>query len=203
MTTTTVLAVGYELSYQYIADGWLGYTNVDELVDHPRYDELIEALVQATKEAGDAMLPEGVYWYPYTSEIIGPVGADLGDDFDRGDGWSAAAFAEAASKAVDYDAIEAEIFGQEDQEDILVQVETSDDGYIWRAVDAPAPVSETGFTGSPEQVADAAAADYASSLEHEGVGAGSMVRAVITRVINREWRETLAVSDVYVVEASA
>ncbi len=105
MTTTTVLARGSELGRQYIADGWAGYTNTPECTDHPRYESLIDALIEATHRHGIDALPDGCYWSPDLSEVVGPVGTDLGDD------WDAEEFAKAASDVVDYGAIEAQIFG--------------------------------------------------------------------------------------------
>ncbi len=105
MTTTTTHARGSDLGRQYVADGWTGYTNTPECTEHPQYEDLIAALVDATHEAGNASLPDGFYWSPDLSEIVGPVDGSLGEDFDGKE------FADAASEAVDYGVVEARVFG--------------------------------------------------------------------------------------------
>lgn len=112
MATTTTLARSSNLSRQYIADGWLGYTNIPEVAGHPRYEDLIDALVGETEKAADAMLPDGAQLFPHISEIVGEIGTELGDDYDADENtFDAETFIGRASAAVDYDAVEARVFG--------------------------------------------------------------------------------------------
>lgn len=187
MTTTTTHARGSDLGRQYIADGWSGYTNTPECYDHPRYDALMDALIEATHAAGNAALPEGFYWSPDLSEIIGPVDGDLGEEFDPRE------FAEAASGAVDYDAIEAEVFAGQ----MTVQIEVSaDGGQTWQAIDGHEPASETGHTGTPAEIAEAVAVDYRDTQAAEGSTPGSRYRATVAWSTDGG-EETLAVSGSY------
>ncbi len=49
-----------------------------------------------------------------------------------------------------------------------VQIEVGDDnGRIWQAIDTPEDVAATGFRGTPGEIADAVAADYARDQSHE------------------------------------
>jgi hypothetical protein len=196
MTTTTVHARGHHLSHNWIEDGWLGYTNTPECTDHPQYEDLIEALAAATQQAGNAMLPEGFSWHPFTSEIIGPVDASLPDGFD------AEEFARAASDAVDYSTVEAATLDYQ-LDDLKVQIEVSTDGQIWQAVDSPEPLRDAGFSGDAAQQGDAVAEDYADQQEHDGAADGLQVRAVITVTSEDGTATTIATSTVHTVEQHA
>lgn len=78
MSTTTVLARTYELSYIYQSGGWYcfirngAYTEKERIV-------LINALMDAQVEELNRRLPQGCYWLPRLGEIHGPANVNLGD----------------------------------------------------------------------------------------------------------------------------
>jgi hypothetical protein len=101
MTATTVLAKNYKLGRDYQIDGWFGYINGGDYTDKQQA-ALVEALMDAQESEFDALLPANCFWFPYTSEIHGPIDATLdGLDLDE--------LMEQAANAVQgrYDEIEA------------------------------------------------------------------------------------------------
>lgn len=107
MTATTVLARnGHTLSGDVQADGWMAYINGGDYSD-TQQALLAEALMAAQRDAFDAKLPDGCHWYPTTSEIVGPVDAVFGDNFDLDE-----AMSEAANTVADaFDQIERDALG--------------------------------------------------------------------------------------------
>lgn len=112
MTWTTVLASEPALGYHTQIDRWETYVGLD----HPRREQLVDALMDAQIGEIQRLLPEGCRWLPDVSEIVGPVGADLstlydtahGDDEDR----MASVMEEASERVADrLEEIEARVLG--------------------------------------------------------------------------------------------
>lgn len=77
MTTTTTLARnGTTLARAYQVDGWMNFIDQGRYTDDQQ-TRLVEMLMDEQEAAFDAVLPECVYWYPYLSEIQGPITATL------------------------------------------------------------------------------------------------------------------------------
>jgi hypothetical protein len=77
MVSTTVLARnGGSLSYDVQIDGWFAFINAGGYTDEQQ-DALTNALMEAQRERFNSLLPDGCTWFPSTSEIIGPVDADV------------------------------------------------------------------------------------------------------------------------------
>lgn len=108
MTTTTVLARSYQLSYAYHADGWYSYINNGEYTSEQQ-DALVEALMGAQVEELNRHLPKGCYWLPRLGEIHGPATATL-DDIDL----ELALMAAADAVAARFEDIEAKVLGSHD-----------------------------------------------------------------------------------------
>ena len=73
MTTTTVLARSYKLSYAYQSGGWYAYIKDGAYTKEER-DALVNALVGAQVEELNRHLPKGCYWLPRLGEIHGQIG---------------------------------------------------------------------------------------------------------------------------------
>jgi len=82
MTTTTILARNYKLSYAYHADGWRHYIK-DSAYTNEERDALVNALIRRQVKEFNRLLPKGCRWIPRLGEIHGPTNASLdGIDLD-------------------------------------------------------------------------------------------------------------------------
>ena len=107
MTTTTVLARSYQLSYAYHADGWYAYIKDGAYTSKER-GALVDALVGAQVEELNRRLPEGCHWVPRLGEIHGPTNVNLnGIDIDL------ALMAAADAVAERFEEIEAKVLGHD------------------------------------------------------------------------------------------
>ena len=107
MTTTTVLARTYKLSYAYHADGWRHYIKDGAYTNEER-DALVNALIRAQVKEFNRLLPKGCRWIPRLGEIHGPANVSLdGIDFDLALATAADAVAER------FEAIEAKVLGSD------------------------------------------------------------------------------------------
>jgi hypothetical protein len=106
MTTTTQLACGSLLSREEQAGGWYAYINGGDYAAEEQ-ELLVDALMEAQKDEFDTLLPEHCYWFPATSQIIGPV--DVEHDFDDLD----EVMTQAAESVIErYEEIEREALGR-------------------------------------------------------------------------------------------
>lgn len=70
---TSACNYGYQLSRDYLRNGWYDYINSGEYTAEQR-DVLVDALMVYTEKEFDALLPQGVQWLPATNELLYDVG---------------------------------------------------------------------------------------------------------------------------------